>query len=184
MPMTVDEMLEQEIGKERAHYLLIKVEQKYIICPMNDDIVIRLEDNGKDKYSSKCKLVSVNIDYKGTDKDGNVHEGKNLHFSIQEVWFRNRMILVKLANEHNYHESAWNELDQDRTYVYYKKWNLMRDYYIDQDFIRIGNGDLEGCNGDPEYSHTQNTTNPFTFGDDSVVSDLTDKEDTWSDDSE
>ena len=173
------------VGREKTSIIRLMKDSKLVLCRQSDCVIV-LRDNNLEMGSSQCKLKYAILTYTGYDKTGKRHEGNREKFPIEEVWFRNRDCLIETAREKGYEASAWCRLEQERTYLIYKKRNQDIAYYNDMKQIQEYSSDNDMIDDiddsdDLNDMYGEQTLDPenmvTTLDDNSVLSHLTENED-------
>ena len=148
--------------------LRIKMDGKEVICG-EGDYEIELDSDIFDKDSSQCKLTIAKITASGYTKENELVECVDEKYNIGDIWFKNRSILIELAQTKGFMVSAWCRLEQERTYMLYERNNYAIAAHY-QDLVNLyysGEGELDEEPDAPTYYDVDN---------DSTISDLTAKE--------
>ena len=169
--------ISQAIGLESADVLRIKNNNKVVLCHLKD-CRVDFNDNDLPQESSQCKITKVLVTYEGTTEDGSFVAGRNQEFDVEGIWFMNRIALCDIASDAGYAMSAWCKLDQDRTYELYERAN--EEIRWQKHRRELGpNHDSEDASSGYNHDDDQSVVSVPQYGldSDSVMSDLTDKED-------
>ena len=173
------------VGLEDQSIFRLMRNNKLVLCNVSN-CIIGFENNNLELNSSQCKLMYVILSYTGYDKDGNIYQGTREKINIKDLWFQNRNVLIDEARCMGYEASAWCRLEQERTYLIYKKQNQDIAYYNDMKQIQEYSSDNDMIDDiddsdDLNDMYGEQTLDPenmvTTLDDNSVLSHLTENED-------